>query len=401
MDTKTTEDSSSKIDRKVESITEDNSSVTENLWSSVATSSAWCQAEKSAQDKCGRSMCDVPAAPIVHDYQVKGPMPAQVEREIDSMSGTARLVQHPEQRSADRGARTETHACGMCGPVFSTRKSLLRHLRTVHQPRAFRCPSCKANFTRNDILVRHTAEHHNGNSTRVKCIFCERNISERAYHEHLGSQTCIKARLKMRNPNFDDLRFGFPGQDDDAFLVTIRMFLMLNLKLSYNVDTGDANLTSEAFVRNETGELSRKIQQLAVWEHLYVRVLSLTRRQIEQDITAVYISAAMWASALLLGLLAFSRGCDEDARAHWKGAADVLGIRHNSACECNSYESCKRWRKPTSRDPTIALVARILEERGFMNERAAVCMQVKMSEDDTLRNICIHHFKMLEAFLKN
>jgi hypothetical protein len=393
------EDDSSEMDRIVK-FTQDPCVASENIRSNAATSSSLIQVENSAQDKSLRSISDVPVLSLVHHYHAQEPMPAQLEQETDSKCETAELLQHSQQRSIDGGAAIKSRACQVCGLAFSSRKSLLRHSRTVHRAKAFHCSSCRASFTRNDVLMRHVAEHHAGNIARIKCVVCGKNISERAFHEHLDSQACTQRRLKMSNQSFDDLRFGFPGQDDDAFLVTIQMFIMLNLKLSYNVHTGEADLTSEVFARNKEGQLSMKIERIAAWECLYGRVLYLTRQQIDRDITALHISAALWASALILGLLAFTRGCDRDAWKHWKGAAAVLATRHNRACECGSYDACKRWRQPTGRDPTLALVVRILEERGFLSEQAAH-LQLSMTQDDKLRDMCLHHFKILEIFLKN
>ena len=325
----------------------------------------------------------------------------QLGQRPNVISGTAQSQILPQAQT--KVDKIQELTCNICGRTHSSKRSLRRHLRSVHQPKAFRCSRCDSSFTRNDTLVRHVAEHHSGSNARIKCMSCGRHISERAFADHLDSQACKKTRTLVSQERFDGLEFGFPGKDDDAFLVTIRMFIHLKLSLSFRMGTQEPQLTSELFSRDGKGELSSKPEHsrtITHWNQLYGRALYLTRQQIERDFSAVYIFAALWCSALLLGLMSFARGLDEDAWAHFKGAEAALKMCHGSTCDCDSYDYCEKWRWPTIRDPTLALVGRVLEERGFTKARAPL-LHVKMTEDDALRTICLHHFKMLAVFSSN
>ena len=330
---------------------------------------------------------------------VPGPNVVYIDQAPDGKALTTQQLAH----LLKPGYPAKVHECFICGCTFSLNKSLLRHLRTVHRPKAFRCPQCGLSFMRKDTRDRHVAELHDGKRMLVKCLTCGRYISARACLEHMDSHVCKQARALFDSGRFDGLQFKYPGQDDDAFLVTVRMFLDLNLTFSSRTGSPVQQLNSRLFSRDQKGELIARSQyphDLAKWWRSYGQALDLLKQQTSGDFTAFHISAALWLTSLLLGLMSFAAGWDKDAWFHWKGAEAILIARHGHTCGCNDYKSCRNWRMPTMRDPTMALIGQLFEDHGFTQARAPI-LHTKMSEDNAMVDICLHHFKMLEIFSRN
>ena len=62
----------------------------------------------------------------------------------------------------------ETLTCDICSKMYTARKSLLRHQRTVHGGSSFNCHLCNAKFGRLDVLHKHKKTHENKENSGKK-----------------------------------------------------------------------------------------------------------------------------------------------------------------------------------------------------------------------------------------
>ena len=83
-------------------------------------------------------------------------------------------------------------ACEDCSHGFTQRRSLSRHVRSVHEKRQrFPCPECGSSFLRSDILERHRREKHR-KIEPVECMRCGKLVKDRSLDEHLKSRACVR-----------------------------------------------------------------------------------------------------------------------------------------------------------------------------------------------------------------
>lgn len=117
---------------------------------------------------------------------------------------------------------------------------------------------------------------------------------------------------------------------------------------------------------------------------MYQRTLALMHTQMRNDFTALHVSGALWGAALLLAVieasLTFTRGHLRGARDHLEGAEAILKARHGMTCSCDDYFTCSRWRRLTTKDPVVALVSRLLKERGIMQSLSSILDAVLVDE---------------------
>ena len=91
--------------------------------------------------------------------------------------------------------RTATHICAVCQQTFAARKSLLRHVRSVHDnATSHTCLSCGRVFARKDILDRHRNTQHNKNHAAKQCKTCLEWIRPRASASHRASDACRRSQ---------------------------------------------------------------------------------------------------------------------------------------------------------------------------------------------------------------
>ena len=62
----------------------------------------------------------------------------------------------------------ETLKCDICNKMFTARKSLLRHQRTVHGGLSYECHLCNAKFGRLDVSHKHKKTHENKENSAKK-----------------------------------------------------------------------------------------------------------------------------------------------------------------------------------------------------------------------------------------
>ncbi|KAI5367351.1 Putative Zinc finger C2H2-type [Septoria linicola] len=123
------------------------------------------------------------------------------------------------QGHSTRGVRKLSHesvfACPHCQRQFALRKSLYRHIRTIHRadgPLEFPCFHCDHEFSRQDILVWHMHTQHGGKiGATVPCELCAKHVHPRSLAAHKTSAACRKAqreRLQVYLDGIDGINEG-------------------------------------------------------------------------------------------------------------------------------------------------------------------------------------------------
>lgn len=151
------------------------------------------------------------------------PRPLEVEPSRPAARTSLALKAAIPDDNPNRTGETESNTCGICHRKFSLHKTLLRHMRTVHQPKAFSCPQCRLQFIRKDTRDRHTAEKHSNELGLVTCLTCGRYIRKRAFKEHLNSNLCRDMRAVVAQQRLNTSKLKTVGEDGDPFLAALRM----------------------------------------------------------------------------------------------------------------------------------------------------------------------------------
>ena len=83
-------------------------------------------------------------------------------------------------------------SCPECFREFPVRRSLRKHMRSVHSDqRLFPCQECNESFRRNYTLQRHRQARHQ-NIEPVECMRCGKLVKDRSLDDHLKSQACMR-----------------------------------------------------------------------------------------------------------------------------------------------------------------------------------------------------------------
>ena len=93
--------------------------------------------------------------------------------------------------------------CLHCARLFARRKTLKRHLRTVHASRTYPCSCCSRTFSRNDVRRRHEREQHKDETGTIECMFCGSHVRERALTGHMESQRCKDTQHAINVPQIN------------------------------------------------------------------------------------------------------------------------------------------------------------------------------------------------------
>lgn len=122
-------------------------------------------------------------APWTHHNENISDVVSQDSRVMDTGS-------HGRSRSFRR------FTCAICGTGFPLKKTLKRHMDTVHRNEAggtsrteHQCSTCGRSFKRKDILTRHERYQHRGQ--KVDGPICCISVTERSLPEHRRSRSCI------------------------------------------------------------------------------------------------------------------------------------------------------------------------------------------------------------------
>ena len=169
---------------------------------------------------CDRSNFHVPAQREIHEIEGDNIEPFPADQDNSTTHHSRDLVLTLAHRPGG-------HVCSICKRVFSYRSAMVRHERTVHRlhrPKVFPCPECARRFARKDVFDRHMEEQHGSISQYIDCNSCGKRIVKRYLPQHLESQACRRPRAVTYADNLDKIGFLLVDQDQDCFLMAIRVF---------------------------------------------------------------------------------------------------------------------------------------------------------------------------------
>jgi len=118
-------------------------------------------------------------APLFTDELARAlPPPQSTKDEPESFHSktTSSSGRSLSEQCADKDDRTGRFECGKCGKRFSTRKSMNRHLKTVHEEqRKFQCEECPQQFKLRNHLTVHIRQVHQAERQR-QCHLCPKQF---------------------------------------------------------------------------------------------------------------------------------------------------------------------------------------------------------------------------------
>jgi hypothetical protein len=280
---------------------------------------------------------------IEHSYTVDS------QRGIRQDTGRTRKTVHQSVQSSN----ASDLKCSSCHQIFTAKKSLLRHVRTVHRSKAFSCSHCGVKFTRKDTRDRHEGEKHSQNENTIRCAPCGRYVSKRALAEHHDSEICRQANASARQDDFQTTSVKFVGADDDPFLAALRM-----LKF-FGPDSGNETV---AYIRLKLKPRNPQ-ETTTIWRY----ESCVDQLIIDRLSTAKTLSRALGMAALLLGFMAMSgqKIWGGKASVHFQGAGRILRTCHDSVCNCADHKSCPLWSPFAPRNPEVGILNRLLRDIGI------------------------------------
>lgn len=100
-----------------------------------------------------------------------------------------------QRHVTERHRRTSsTLKCDTCKALFTTRGSLTKHVRTVHEgEKPYRCQECSKAFTRSCNLILHVKSKHSRDPTLHVCALCDRTYVSRG-----NLQSHVRSVHKLR-----------------------------------------------------------------------------------------------------------------------------------------------------------------------------------------------------------
>lgn len=280
----------------------------------------------------------------------------------------------------------DSRKCPICNRAFVMRKTMLRHLRTIHGSKHLGCQLCGRKFLRQDNLNRHMAEQHTSNDHLVTCELCHRRMFKRSLPEHLESRTCRASQTKTgarlsEHPYVED--------ENDCFHLTIRV-LKIWLSLRFRKEDQSSERHSSS-----CGSFSQHFPSSdAFYQCCYLgsRALDLTKFQMEDSVAPqnslkLFCTAVLWASISLVGVhsvedvpIGF-----RDWDAHLKGAAALLEVFHSSTCDCDKYLSCRQLQRRASQDPALSLFKAIVRDTGLAGVLLRVLPSIVQQWENAIR----------------
>lgn len=88
------------------------------------------------------------------------------------------------------------HVCPQCSSSFPVKRSLTRHLKSVHGQKGFLCSTCERPFSRGDERDRHEREQHGEKADGIECMICGSRVQERYIDQHFQTRACCQAQTK-------------------------------------------------------------------------------------------------------------------------------------------------------------------------------------------------------------
>ncbi|EME43584.1 hypothetical protein DOTSEDRAFT_35820 [Dothistroma septosporum NZE10] len=129
---------------------------------------------------------------------------------------------------------TARHFCSVagCSRNYPLRKSLNRHVRTIHEGQIFACKDCSKTFSRKDHRNRHEDETHCRLTRTVRCSSCDKVMLVRTLGDHLKTHAHIEAESGAISENcliIKDCRLWNSESLVDPLLLTSWLFCKMNL----------------------------------------------------------------------------------------------------------------------------------------------------------------------------
>lgn len=246
--------------------------------------------------------------------------------------------------------------CQICHSRFTMNKSLLRHMRTVHGPKAFSCPTCGMHFMRKDTRDRHHLEKHSNDNGFVKCLSCGRYVRQRSLPEHQDSHICRTSRALSAEHRPEEISLMAYDADSDPLLATLQMVKCFQSRRDWPGDEAMLYLRLKLRLRNPQAAIQASC--------LKSPALILLREGLSTPRTP---SKALGLAALLMGymVVATEDAWVDEAFMHFEGARQVFKAHHEAVCGCNNRLACPLWTPFDSRNPEVALLYRLLRELGI------------------------------------
>ena len=97
--------------------------------------------------------------------------------------------------------KEENRKCTTCDKMFTDRRNLNKHIKSVHEGNMFSCDQCSKTYTRKASLIDHVSRHHD----KTKCKICNINFSNSiTLKKHMQTKHESEQRLnflqKSRKP---------------------------------------------------------------------------------------------------------------------------------------------------------------------------------------------------------
>ena len=83
------------------------------------------------------------------------------------------------------------YVCDTCGQPFGMKKSLKRHIETIHEGRKYYCDFCNKQFNFKSALYRHLHQHKE--TLNLKCEHCSKNFIRKE---------SLKSHIKLVHPEW-------------------------------------------------------------------------------------------------------------------------------------------------------------------------------------------------------
>lgn len=255
--------------------------------------------------------------------------------------------------------KNSANRCPTCDRAFPLRKTMLRHIRFVHNAsKPFSCSSCSKTFVRKDTLTRHIAEQHVFNERLlIICKSCGRSVSKRAFREHIDSQVCLASRALVRNGRFSMLGHLLRDEDQDDFLVVLRAFYTMKIEREALPDPCSRQPSTAVLQQSIVSRFA------ALSIYLSEETGFLVGRTREVNCTVLVLALWLFARAnidikrqILLG----------NPRWYFRKAKEQRIRYHRAQCRCADPATCSQLQRRPSQDPATWLLLRALGDGGIL-----------------------------------
>lgn len=218
--------------------------------------------------------------------------------------------------------------CRQCNGTFTAKKSLYRHLRSVHNASQHICSACGDHSTRKDVLETHVVRKHQVVRSAV-ALLCFNAARANKISSTPGSLSSGRS-------------LGYPSAGDNPLLVVLRMW-----DLVYP--------TQSSSEQSSLSFLSAKHR--LTWLEPKDSAIVLIREQLTNE-ARISQSNALWLALLQFVLMERLLGHGTDDAIQFAGAAATIATRHRLLCGCVCNSVCQRWLLDALvSDPSIEFLA--------------------------------------------